>query len=123
MAAFVKAVREMEIKKNWELSPAHFGPLWKYVEDDEITDIDFNGTDLWITNTSNERTKVSDHGVTKEFIEKFSHYVANNVSNLLIRWIICLKQIQRHFVSVLCMKHLPSLVEACASERRFQVSE
>lgn len=70
----------MEIKKNWELSPAHFGPLWKYVEDDEITDIDFNGTDLWITNTSNERTKVSDHGVTKEFIEKFSHYVANNVS-------------------------------------------
>ena len=32
----------MEIKKNWELSPAHFGPLWKYVEDDEITDIDLS---------------------------------------------------------------------------------
>ena len=32
----------MEIKKNWELSPAHFGPLWKYVEDDEICYIDYD---------------------------------------------------------------------------------
>lgn len=70
----------MENKKSWELSPAHFGPLWKYIKDDEITDIDFNGKDLWITNTTNERIKILSHGVTKEFIDKFSHYVANNVS-------------------------------------------
>ncbi len=63
-----------------ELVPAHFGPLWSYVQDDEITDIDFNGRDLWITNTENERTKVEEHGVTRKFIEKFSHYIANNVS-------------------------------------------
>lgn len=60
--------------------PAHFGPLWPYVEDDEITDIDFNGRDLWISNTANERIRVEDHGITREFIEKFSHYIANNVS-------------------------------------------
>jgi len=70
----------MEQSTKWELGPAHLGPLWSYVEDDEITDIDFNGTDLWITNTANERIKVEEHGVTKEFIEKFSHYIANNVS-------------------------------------------
>lgn len=70
----------MEIKTEWELAPAHFGPLWEYVADDEVTDIDFNGKDLWITNTANERVCVKEHGVTKEFIEKFSHYVANNVS-------------------------------------------
>ena len=70
----------MERTTKWELVPAHFGPLWSYVEDDEITDIDFNGRDLWITNTANERIKVEDHGVTREFIEKFSHYIANNVS-------------------------------------------
>ena len=70
----------MERSTKWELVPAHFGPLWLYVENDEITDIDFNGRDLWITNTANERIKVEEHGVTKEFIEKFSHYIANNVS-------------------------------------------
>ena len=70
----------MERSTKWELVPAHFGPLWSYIEDDEITDIDFNGMDLWITNTANERIKVEEHGVTKEFIEKFSHYIANNVS-------------------------------------------
>ncbi|AND85534.1 pilus assembly protein [Clostridium tyrobutyricum] len=70
----------MERSAKWELVPAHFGLLWTYVEDDKITDIDFNGRDLWITNTDNERIKVEDHGITKEFIEKFSHYIANNVS-------------------------------------------
>lgn len=70
----------MDVNSKWVLIPAHFGPLWPYVEDDEITDIDYNGTDLWITNTKNERTRVEDHEITKEFIEKFSHYVANNVS-------------------------------------------
>ncbi|HIG0358612.1 TPA: ATPase, T2SS/T4P/T4SS family [Clostridium sporogenes] len=70
----------MERSTKWELVPAHFGLLWTYVEDDKITDIDFNGRDLWITNTDNERIKVEGHSVTKEFIEKFSHYIANNVS-------------------------------------------
>lgn len=70
----------MERSTKWELVPAHFGLLWSYVEDDKITDIDFNGRDLWITNTDNERIKVEGHGITKEFIEKFSHYIANNVS-------------------------------------------
>lgn len=70
----------MSRSKKWELVPAHFGPLWSYIEADEITDIDFNGRDLWVTNTSNERIKIEEHGVTGEFIEKFSHYIANNVS-------------------------------------------
>lgn len=70
----------MEQSTKWELAPAHFGPFWPYVENGVITDIDFNGRDLWITNTENERTKVEEHGITKEFIEKFSHYIANNVS-------------------------------------------
>lgn len=70
----------MRVTAKWELVPAHFGPLWPYIEEDEITDIDFNGRDLWITNTSNERLKVKNHGITKEFIERFSHYIANNVS-------------------------------------------
>ncbi|RDY32119.1 ATPase, T2SS/T4P/T4SS family [Lachnotalea glycerini] len=75
----------MEQIAKWELAPAHFGPLWSYIEDDKITDIDYNGTDLWITNTANERFRVEKCHVSKEFIEKFSHYIANNVSKAFNR--------------------------------------
>ena len=70
----------MELKTNWQLSQQHFGPLWKYVENDDITDIDFNGTDLWISNIYNERLKIDHHEITAKFVENFSHYIANNVS-------------------------------------------
>ena len=32
-------------------SEEYFGPLYQFVKDDEITDVDFNGTDLWLTNS------------------------------------------------------------------------
>ncbi len=70
----------MDTNGKWKLSPAHFGPLWEFIKDDEITDIDYNGRDLWITTADNERKKIQNHGITQEQIEKFSHYVANNVN-------------------------------------------
>ena len=30
----------------YDLTPEQFGPLWKYIEDPEVTDIDFNGRTL-----------------------------------------------------------------------------
>lgn len=62
------------------LEPKYFGPFWEYVEDDNITDVDFNGTDLWITDAKNRRTKIEDHGVTADFVQAFSQRVANQVS-------------------------------------------
>lgn len=62
------------------LSPEYFGPFWKYVNDDSITDVDFNGTDLWITDDSNRRLKIENAGVTTQFINDFSQRVANQVS-------------------------------------------
>lgn len=62
------------------LSPEYFGPFWKYVIDDEITDVDFNGDDLWITDTKNRRMKIENAGVTPSFINDFSQRVANQVS-------------------------------------------
>lgn len=62
------------------LSPEYFGPFWKYVEDDKITDIDFNGTDLWLTNENNERFLGDSSGITPQFINDFSQRVANQVS-------------------------------------------
>lgn len=62
------------------LEPKYFGPFWKYVEQDDITDVDFNGTDLWITDTKNRRQKIEDHGITADFVYAFSQRVANQVS-------------------------------------------
>lgn len=62
------------------LSPEYFGALWRWVSDDDITDVDFNGTDLWITDTAGRRTRIEEHGVTAGFVNAFSQRVANQVS-------------------------------------------
>jgi len=61
-----------------------FGPLWRYVESDEITDIDFNGREVWLTNTLNERYRAAPDFVsnymTSGFVEQFTNRIANIVS-------------------------------------------
>lgn len=67
-----------------ELGKEYFGPLWKYVQNDEITDIDYNGKELWLTNSLNEKYMVNqtytDENITVGFIEQFSQKLANVVS-------------------------------------------
>lgn len=67
-----------------ELGKDYFGPLWQFVEDDEITDIDYNGKEIWLTNTGNERFRVSPAFVevymTPAFVEQFTQRIANVVS-------------------------------------------
>ena len=57
-----------------------FGPLYDYIIDDEITDVDWNGRELWLTYANNKREKVQKEGITPEFVESFSFRVANVVS-------------------------------------------
>lgn len=67
-----------------ELSKEYFGPLWKYICNDSITDIDYNGKELWITNNLNERYAVNPaftrEYLTAGFLEQFSQKTANLVS-------------------------------------------
>lgn len=62
----------------------YFGPLWEYVMDADITDIDYNGTEVWITNVFNERYKLDqsfvDSAITPAFVEQFTQRIANAVS-------------------------------------------
>lgn len=58
----------------------YFGPLWRYVKNEHITDIDYNGSQLWITDVGNERYLVENSGITDKFVEQFSHRIANEVS-------------------------------------------
>lgn len=67
-----------------ELGREYFGPLWKYVANQDITDIDYNGKEVWVTNVFNERYKVNqeyvDENITGAFVEQFTQRIANVVS-------------------------------------------
>lgn len=67
-----------------ELGKEYFGPLWEYVADPDITDIDYNGTEIWLTNVFNERYQLDQNFVdtymTVAFVEQFTQRIANVVS-------------------------------------------
>lgn len=56
-----------------ELGKEYFGPLWKYIANEEITDVDYNGREIWLTNIYNERYRVNqayvDENMTLAFVE------------------------------------------------------
>ncbi len=74
----------MKVADSIQIGKDYFGPLWKFVSNDEITDIDYNGTQIWITNTFNERYQIKGSFVneymTDGFVEQFSQRIANVVS-------------------------------------------
>ena len=67
-----------------ELGKEYFGPLWKYVDNADITDIDYNGKEIWVTNIYNERYRLNqefvDENLTPVFVEQFTQRIANVVS-------------------------------------------
>lgn len=67
-----------------ELGKEYFGPLWKFVSNQEITDIDYNGKEIWLTNVYNERYQVGQQFVethmTPAFVEQFTQKISNLVS-------------------------------------------
>lgn len=67
-----------------ELGKEYFGPLWKFVSNSEITDIDYNGRELWLTSIYNDRYQANkdfvDEFMTPAFVEQFSAKIANCVS-------------------------------------------
>ncbi len=67
-------------EKGIRVEEAYFGPFWKFLKSKKVTDIDYNGSELWITDVENERYPVTGHGITDKFIEQFSHRIANEVS-------------------------------------------
>lgn len=53
-----------------------FGPFLQFIENDDITDINFNGSELWTIDCHNKHEK-QDVEVTKNFIDQFAMKVAN----------------------------------------------
>ncbi|MCR5666252.1 MAG: Flp pilus assembly complex ATPase component TadA [Eubacterium sp.] len=63
----------------FEFNPQMFGPFRVYVEDESVTDIDYNGQDLWLTYKDNTRRKVlqSQHLITNLFAKQFAQRLSN----------------------------------------------
>jgi len=67
------------MKYSWELTETEFGPFYPYIQDKNITDIDFNGKTLWVTDLKKGRYKAKAE-VPEEFVERFTHRIANRVN-------------------------------------------
>lgn len=59
-----------------------FGILTSYIQNESITDVDYNGSELWVTTTDNVRYQVecAKQQIEKGFLEKFTSIIANEVS-------------------------------------------
>lgn len=67
------------MKHNWELSEEDFGAFFPYIQDRNVTDIDFNGKEVWITDLKKGRCRTNTV-ITEEFVERFTHQIANRVN-------------------------------------------
>lgn len=65
---------------SWKLNRAIFGPLWAYVEDESVTDIDWDGDSLWVERARGGRERVDLPEIDARFIDNFTQYVANHVA-------------------------------------------
>ena len=66
-------------KSNWTLQPEHFGPLWPYVQDENITDINYNGQDTWVDDLFRGTYQV-DVELTQDFVQQFATRISNVVN-------------------------------------------
>ena len=54
-----------------------FGPLYPYIIDDDVTDVDYNGREVWITDSDNCRHVCKDLILSQDFVDQFTGRVAN----------------------------------------------
>lgn len=64
---------------DFEPTQEQFGVFWKYICDDDVTGVNYNGRDLWITDLRRGRYKV-DEELTDMFLSQFAHNIANSVN-------------------------------------------
>lgn len=67
------------------LSDAQFGPFLPFLNDKSITDIDYNGQELWVKDIFNRRRRVAEPGITEQLTDGFIRGFAQNVGNLVGR--------------------------------------
>lgn len=66
-------------KNMFEPSAEQFGVFWKYIEQPDVTDVDYNGSKLWITDLKRGRYEAEEE-ITEAFLTAFTHNIANCVN-------------------------------------------
>jgi len=63
----------------YEPTTEHFGVFGKYIAEPSVTDIDYNGSSLWITDFEKGRYEVKEE-ITEQFLSSFTHNISNCVN-------------------------------------------
>ena len=63
----------------FEPTPEHFGVFWKYIEDPSVTDIDYNGSTMWVTDLKKGRYQAEEE-LSEQFLSNFTHNISNCVN-------------------------------------------
>ncbi|MDO5440428.1 MAG: ATPase, T2SS/T4P/T4SS family, partial [Erysipelotrichaceae bacterium] len=63
-----------------EINEELFKELWPYVQDDNVTDIKWNGSKLWITDLNKGRYLEDSVNLNEEWLKIFTNIVANSVN-------------------------------------------
>ena len=63
----------------FDLTPEHFGVFWKYINEPSVTDIDYNGSKIWITDFEKGRYE-ADEEISDLFLSVFTHNISNCVN-------------------------------------------
>lgn len=63
----------------FEISKEQFGVFGKYLFNPEVTDVDYNGKELWITHLKHGRYRVAEE-VSESFLSTFTHNISNCVN-------------------------------------------
>ena len=76
-------IERRDLAKPIEMTDEFFGPLLPLIQDINITDIDWNGHELWITDCQNIRSRADkeiEDQITDNFVQKFASRIAMSVS-------------------------------------------
>ena len=68
-----------EQKTLFEPTPEYFGVFGKYLIEPSVTDVDYNGKSLWITDIKKGRYE-ADEEITPQFLNTFTHNISNCVN-------------------------------------------
>ena len=60
----------------FEPKPEQFGVFWNYIISPNVTDIDYNGSELWITDLKKGHYR-AEETVTEHFLQSFTHNISN----------------------------------------------
>ena len=69
----------LTFKDKYLLTKEDYGPLLVYIEDEFVTDVNWNGSKLWIDHL-NEGRFMAEESLSKEFVIRFSSLLANVLS-------------------------------------------